>query len=139
MRISDWSSDVCSSDLRADVPRYPASITKVMTLYLAFEALESDKLELTDRVVISRHAASQPPSRLGLGVGSSLTVEQAIRVIAVKSANDIAAALAEKIAGSETAFAAQMTGKAGSLGMRNNFLANATGLTRTEVHKSELK
>src|SRR3546814_19162097 len=52
---------------RADVPRYPASITKVMTLYLAFEALESDKLELTDRVVISRHAASQPPSRLGLG------------------------------------------------------------------------
>src|SRR3546814_3052781 len=80
-----------------------------MTLYLAFEALESDKLELTDRVVISRHAASQPPSRLGLGVGSSLTVEQAIRVIAVKSANDIAAALAEKIAGSETAFAAQMT------------------------------
>src|SRR3546814_10042762 len=82
MRISDWSSDVCSSDLRADVPRYPASITKVMTLYLAFEALESDKLELTDRVVISRHAASQPPSRLGLGVGSSLTVEQAIRVTA---------------------------------------------------------
>src|SRR3546814_5882267 len=64
---------------RADVPRYPASITKVMTLYLACEALESDKLELTDRVVISRHAASQPPSRLGLGVGSSLTVEQAIR------------------------------------------------------------
>src|SRR3546814_17475409 len=69
-----------------------------MTLYLAFEALESDKLELTDRVVISRHAASQPPSRLGLGVGSSLTVAQAIRVIAVKSANDIAAALAEKSA-----------------------------------------
>src|SRR3546814_17155794 len=52
---------------RADVPRYPASITKVMTLYLAFEALESDKLELTDRVVISRHAASQPPSRLEIG------------------------------------------------------------------------
>src|SRR3546814_16910375 len=86
---------------RADVPRYPASITKVMTLYLAFEALESDKLELTDRVVISRHAASQPPSRLGLGVGSSLTVEQAIRVIAVKSANDIAAALAAKISSEE--------------------------------------
>lgn len=113
---------------RADVPRYPASITKVMTLYLAFEALESDKLELTDRVVISRHAASQPPSRLGLGVGSSLTVEQAIRVIAVKSANDIAAALAEKIAGSETAFAAQMTGKARSLGMMNTYFANASGL-----------
>src|SRR3546814_18960232 len=84
---------------RADVPRYPASITKVMTLYLAFEALESDKLELTDRVVISRHAASQPPSRLGLGVGSSLTADQAIRVIAVKSANYIAAPLSDTIAG----------------------------------------
>src|SRR3546814_8231631 len=101
-----------------------------MTLYLAFEALESDKLELTDRVVISRHAASQPPSRLGLGVGSSLTVEQAIRVIAVKPANDIAAALAEKIAGSETAFAAQMTGKARSLGMMNTYFAKDRKSTR---------
>src|SRR3546814_9311666 len=87
---------------------------------------------------------------LGLGVGSSLTVEQAIRVIAVKSANDIAAALAEKIAGSETAFAAQMTGKARSLGMMNTHFANASGLPnarhlttardiRSEEHTYELQ
>lgn len=113
---------------RADLPRYPASITKVMTLYLTFEALEAGRLKLTDPVVISRHAAAQPPSRLGLGVGKSLTVEQAIHVIAVKSANDIAAALAEKIAGSETAFAAMMTAKARKLGMMNTFFANASGL-----------
>lgn len=113
---------------RADVPRYPASITKVMTLYLAFEALEEGRLKLTDPVVISRYAAGQPPSRLGLGIGKSLTVEQAIHVIAVKSANDVAAALAEKIAGSETVFAAMMTGKARKLGMMNSFFANASGL-----------
>lgn len=113
---------------RADLPRYPASITKVMTLYMAFEALDAGKLKLSDPVVMSRHAASQPPSKLGLPVGQSITVEQAIHMIAVKSANDVAAALAEKIAGSESAFAAQMTGKARSLGMMNSFFANASGL-----------
>lgn len=113
---------------RADLPRYPASITKVMTLYLAFEALEAGKLKLTDPVFISRTAAAQAPSRLGLGVGKSLTVDQAIRVIAVKSANDVAVALAEKIAGSETVFAAKMTGKARTLGMMHTFFANASGL-----------
>ena len=113
---------------RADQYRYPASITKVMTLYLAFEALETGKLKLSDPVFISRYAASQAPSRLGLAVGKSLTVEQAIRVIAVKSANDVAVALAEKIAGSETAFAAMMTGKARKLGMMNTYFANASGL-----------
>src|SRR3546814_20152823 len=83
-----------------------------MTLYLAFEALDAGKLKLTDRVVMSRHAASQPPSRLGLGVGRSLSVEEAIRVIAVKSVTDVAAALAAKIGGPETAFAAIMTAHA---------------------------
>lgn len=113
---------------RADMPRYPASITKVMTLYLTFEALESGRLRLTDPVVISRRAAAQAPSRLGLAVGKSLTVEQAIRVVAVKSANDVAVALAERIAGSEGAFAAMMTGKARTLGMMNTYFANASGL-----------
>ncbi len=113
---------------RADLPRYPASITKVMTLYLAFEAIEAGKLKLTDPVVMSRHAAAQAPSRLGLAVGRSITVEQAIHIIAVKSANDVAVALAEKIAGSETAFAAMMTGKARRLGMTNTYFVNASGL-----------
>ncbi len=109
--------------------RHPASITKVMTLFLAFDALENGKLKLGDPVTISRHAANQRPSRLGLRPGKSLTVDQAIRVVAVKSANDIAVALAEKIAGSEDAFAAQMTRKARALGMKDTFFANASGLS----------
>jgi len=108
--------------------RHPASITKIMTLFLAFDAIEAGKLSLTDRVPISRFAASQRPSKLGLAPGKSLSVDQAIRVIAVKSANDIAVALAEKVGGSEKAFAGMMNAKARSLGMRNTNFVNATGL-----------
>jgi len=113
---------------RADMLRPPASITKVMTLYLAFEAIEAGELKLTDRVTISRHAAAQAPTKLGLPVGSSISVDEAIRVIAIKSANDIAVALAEKIGGSEAAFARMMTRKANQIGMRNTVFANASGL-----------
>jgi D-alanyl-D-alanine carboxypeptidase/D-alanyl-D-alanine carboxypeptidase (penicillin-binding protein 5/6) len=112
----------------ADETRHPASITKVMTLFLAFDALSDGKLRLNDRIVMSRHAAAQKPSRLGLGVGQSLSVDQAIRVIAVKSANDIAVALAERIAGSEAGFVTLMQRKARELGMRNTVYANASGL-----------
>lgn len=112
----------------ADEQRHPASITKVMTLFLAFDALRSGKLKLTDRVKISAHAASQRPSKLGLAPGQTISVDDAIRIIAVKSANDIAVALAESIAGSEPAFVAAMTRKAHGLGMRNTFYANASGL-----------
>ncbi|MBW8910691.1 MAG: D-alanyl-D-alanine carboxypeptidase [Sphingomonas sp.] len=108
--------------------RHPASITKVMTLYLVFDALDSGRLKLTDEVVVSRHAASQKPSRLGLAPGRSLSVEDAIQVVAVKSANDIAVALAEKIGGTETNFARMMTLKARALGMRQTMFANASGL-----------
>jgi len=108
--------------------RHPASITKVMTLYLVFDAIDAGRLRLTDPVVISRHAASQKPSRLGLAPGRSLSVEDAIQVVAVKSANDIAVALAEKIGGTETNFARMMTLKARTLGMRQTNFANASGL-----------
>jgi D-alanyl-D-alanine carboxypeptidase len=108
--------------------RHPASITKVMTLFLAFDALASGTLKLTDSVPFSAHAVSQRPSRLGLAAGKSITVDQAIRIIAVKSANDVAVALAEKIAGSEPAFVAMMTHKARVLGMRDTVYANASGL-----------
>ncbi len=108
--------------------RHPASITKVMTLYLVFDALASGKLRPDDRVSISAHAASQRPSKLGLGIGQSLSVEDAINVVAVKSANDIAVALAEKVAGSEPNFARLMTAKARQLGMRQTVFANASGL-----------
>jgi D-alanyl-D-alanine carboxypeptidase len=112
----------------ADESRHPASITKVMTLFLAFDALTSGQLKLSDPVVISRHAASQRPSRLGLAPGRSLRLEDAIRIITVKSANDVAVALAERISGSERAFASAMTRKARALGMSNTVFTNASGL-----------
>ena len=111
-----------------DSPRYPASITKVMTLYLTFEALASGKLSLSDRITISPHAASQSPSKLGLPAGSSITVDEAIRAIAVISANDIAVAMAEKLGGSESRFATLMTLRAQELGMTNSHFVNASGL-----------
>ena len=107
---------------------HPASITKVMTLFLAFDALAEGRLSLTDRVVMTRHAASMSPSKLGLAPGQSLSVEDAIRVIAVKSATDVAVALAERLGGNETSFAQMMTRKARSLGMVQTNFANATGL-----------
>lgn len=113
---------------QATAIRHPASITKVMTLYLVFDALEAGRLRPDDRVVISSHAASQRPSKLGLAPGQSLSVEDAIKVVAVKSANDIAVALAEKIGGTEQNFARLMTAKARQLGMRQTIYANASGL-----------
>lgn len=113
----------------ADEPRHPASLTKMMTLYLTFDAIESGRLRLTDRVPVSRHAASMQPSRLGLAVGQSISVDNAISVVAVKSANDIAVALAEKLGGSEDNFVRMMNAKAQQLGMRNTHYANASGLT----------
>ena len=113
---------------RADSPRYPASITKVMTLYLAFEALASGRLKLDDPVEMSPRAAAQAPTKLGLRPGETLTVEQAMQALAIKSANDVAVALAEKLGGSEARFAAMMTLRAQELGMRNTRLVNASGL-----------
>jgi D-alanyl-D-alanine carboxypeptidase (penicillin-binding protein 5/6) len=113
---------------RADSPRYPASITKVMTLYLTFEALEAGKLKLSDPVPISPRAAAQPPTKLGLRAGDSITVEDAMYALALKSANDIAVAMAEKLGGTESRFAALMTLRAQELGMTNTRFVNASGL-----------
>jgi D-alanyl-D-alanine carboxypeptidase (penicillin-binding protein 5/6) len=114
---------------RADSPRYPASITKIMTLYLAFEALSTGKLHETDLITVSPLAASQAPTKLGLHPGDTITVEDAMHAIAVKSANDMAVALAEKIGGgSEARFAAMMTLKAQELGMTHTRYVNANGL-----------
>jgi D-alanyl-D-alanine carboxypeptidase len=111
-----------------DSARHPASITKVMTLYLAFEAIRDGRLRLDDSLVISRNAAYQKPSKLGLGIGRSLPVEETIRIIAVKSANDLAMALAERIGGSEAAFVDRMNAKARAIGMTRTHFANPTGL-----------
>ena len=111
-----------------DSSRYPASITKIMTLYLTFEALATGRLKPNDIVVVSAHAANMAPSRLGLHPGDTITVDEAMRAIAVKSANDMAVALAEKIGGSESRFAALMTLRAQELGMNNTHYVNASGL-----------
>lgn len=116
---------------QADTERYPASITKVMTLYIVFEQLAAGKLKLTDQVVMSRHAAAQAPSKLGLPAGRSLTVDQAIRSLATKSANDVAVALAEHVSGSSTRFGELMTTRARQLGMRNSHFVNPHGLPDT--------
>src|SRR5665213_191233 len=113
---------------RADSLRYPASVTKVMTLYLAFEALAAGRLHLTDLVVVSPLAAAQPATKLGLRAGETITVENAMDAMAVHSANDMAVALAEKIGGTESRFAALMTLKAQQLGMTNTRYVNANGL-----------
>jgi len=113
---------------RADSPRYPASITKIMTLYLAFDALAAGRMKLDDPVMISPRAAAQAPVKLGLRPGESLTVSEAMQAMAIKSANDIAVALAEKIGGSEARFATMMTLKAQELGMANSHFVNASGL-----------
>jgi D-alanyl-D-alanine carboxypeptidase len=113
---------------RADAPRYPASITKVMTLYLVYEALASGKLKLDDEVVFSPHAAAQPPTKLGIRPGQSITVAEAIQTMTTLSANDVSVAIAEKLGGTERRFAALMTLRAQELGMTNTNFANANGL-----------
>ncbi|HEY9218884.1 MAG TPA: serine hydrolase [Phenylobacterium sp.] len=113
---------------RADSPRYPASVTKVMTLYLTFEQLASGKMRLDDRIVISPRAAAQAPTKLGLRAGETISVDDAMKALATKSANDIAVALAEHIGGTEQRFAALMTLRARELGMVNSHFANASGL-----------
>jgi len=113
---------------RADAQRYPASITKVMTLYLTFEALSSGKLTLEDRVVFSPHASAQAPTKLGVRPGDSVSVAEAIQAMCTLSANDAAVAMAEKLGGTEQRFAALMTLRAQELGMQNTHFANANGL-----------
>jgi D-alanyl-D-alanine carboxypeptidase len=108
--------------------RYPASLTKMMTLYLVFEALGDGRIGKSTQIPMSANAAAQPPSKIGLKAGQSIDVDTAIRAITVKSANDISVALAEHLAGSETAFASQMTAKARALGMSRTTFRNASGL-----------
>jgi len=113
----------------ADLARYPASLTKVMTLYLTFEAIASKKLSLNDQLTISAHAAGQDPSRLDVAAGTRIKVEDAIRAMTTKSANDAACAIAETLAnGSEAQFAQQMTAKARALGLTRTTFVNASGL-----------
>lgn len=113
----------------ADTPRYPASLTKMMTLYMAFDALKDGRLKLDQRIKASARAAGQPPSAIGLKAGDTLTVRDAILAAVTKSANDATVALGEAIAGgTEAQFATMMTKRARQLGMNNTTFRNASGL-----------
>lgn len=113
----------------ADTRLHPASLTKMMTLYMAFTAIERGQVRLDTRFTVSSHAAAEPPSRLGLRAGQQIELRYLIRAAAVKSANDAATVIGENLAGSVPKFAAQMTGMAQALGMRNTQFRNANGLT----------
>jgi D-alanyl-D-alanine carboxypeptidase len=112
----------------ADALRHPASLVKIMTLYMLFEQIESGKLRLESRLPVSSYAASRPPSKLGLRAGDSIAVEDAIKALVTRSANDISVVIAEAIGGSEANFARMMTRKARSLGMTRTVYTNANGL-----------
>ncbi len=127
--VMDMRDGTVLYESNPDRRQAPASLTKMMTLYLAFEAVQNGQLELDQRVRVSRHAARQPPSKLYLKEGQRVSIRSLIRASAIKSANDAAVALAEAVAGSEKAFARLMTARARQLGMTNTTFRNASGLT----------
>lgn len=107
---------------------FPASLTKIMTAYLAFDALKNGRLKLTDEVIVSELAHSQVPSKIGLPIGTAITVDVAIHAVVIKSANDAAIMLAEKIGGSEAGFVQLMNDAAKRLGMTRTHFVNPNGL-----------
>ena len=119
----------------ADKQLYPASLAKIMTLYIIFEELQSKNLTLKSQIAISDLAASRSPSKLYLEPGETISIEEAILSLVTKSANDVATAVAEKISTSEREFAKRMTRKAKALGMSRTTFKNASGLpNRNQMH-----
>ncbi|MEH6630934.1 MAG: D-alanyl-D-alanine carboxypeptidase [Halopseudomonas aestusnigri] len=112
----------------ADTRNYPASLTKMMTLYMAFEALEKGKLKMKQKLPVSRRAAGMAPSKLGLKYRSTITTQDVIMALVTKSANDAAVVMAEAIGGKEITFASMMTKRAHQLGMKRTTFRNASGL-----------
>ena len=126
--IVDASSGEVISSSNADELRYPASLTKIMTLYITFDALDKGLIKMDNKLKVSRKAANRAPSRLGLKIGETITVETAVMALIVKSANDCATVLAEGLGYSEENFAETMTRVAKELGMKNTTFKNASGL-----------
>ncbi|WP_420347235.1 D-alanyl-D-alanine carboxypeptidase family protein [Pelagibius sp.] len=114
--------------VNADTRNYPASLTKMMTLYMVFDALEKGKLTLDQKLPVSKRAAGMPPSKIGLKRGETISVRNAILALVTKSANDVAVVVAEALAGKETTFAQVMTKRARTLGMSRTTFRNASGL-----------
>jgi len=130
--VVDANSGAVLQATYADSLRHPASLTKIMTLYLLFERLEAGKIKMSTEMQVSPHAAAQEPSKLDLKPGQSIAVETAIRAIVTKSANDVAVVVAEALGGSEENFARMMTAKARALGMVHTVYRDASGLPNDE-------
>src|ERR1700719_4671821 len=126
--IVDGNSGATLSSNNPDASRHPASLTKIMTLYLLFERLEAGKMKLDTEMEVSEHASEQAPTKLGLRPGQTIRVEDAIKGLVTRSANDAAVVIAETIAGDEDGFAKLMTRKARALGMTRTVYRNASGL-----------
>src|SRR3978361_777498 len=130
--IVDGNSGATLSANNPDASRHPASLTKIMTLYLLFERLDSGKMNLDTEMEVSEHASEQAPTKLGLRPGQTIRVEDAIKGLVARSANAAAVVIAEAIAGDEGDFAKQMTRKARALGMLRTVYRNASGLPDDE-------
>lgn len=130
--VADTSSGLIYESKNASVRQYPASLTKVMTLYLTFNALENGLLKMEDKLPISAHAAKQPRSKMFLKQGDTIRVKDAVMALIIKSANDAAVVLAEALAPSEADFAKMMTDVARQLGLKNTQFRNASGLHHPE-------
>jgi D-alanyl-D-alanine carboxypeptidase len=126
--VVDVNSGAILHSTSPDSPRHPASLTKIMTLYLLFERLEAGRLKLDTPLQVSAHAAAQEPSKLGLKPGQTIEVEDAIKAIVTRSANDVAVVIAEALGGDEKSFGNLMTRKARALGMSRTVYINASGL-----------
>ncbi|ESY87648.1 penicillin-binding protein [Mesorhizobium sp. LNHC220B00] len=126
--VVDGKSGKQLFEVNSTAQRYPASLTKMMTLYLLFEAMETGRVTKETQIPVSDHAASQPPTKMRFRRGETIDVDSAVRAIVVKSANDVAVAVGEYLGGSEDQFAAMMTSKARQLGMSSTTFRNASGL-----------
>ena len=130
--VIDADTGAVLHESNADASRYPASLTKMMTLYMLFEAIEQRKMTLDTRMQVSAHAASMPQTNIGLRMGDSISVREAIPALIVRSANDVAAVVAEALGSSEANFGRMMTDKARKLGMHSTTFRNASGLPNGE-------
>ena len=126
--VVDASNGRTLHAVNAEQPRYPASLTKMMTLYMLFEALDQNRIDKATPIPVSAYAAARPPTKLGFRPGDTVDVDTAIKALVVKSANDVAVAVGEYLGGSEERFAAMMTARARQIGMRGTTFRNASGL-----------
>ncbi len=126
--VFDAATDKVLYSEDADQLWHPASVTKLLTAYLAFEALKAGKLTLKDKLTATKNSQAEPPSKIGLPVGAQMSMNLALRALIIKSANDVAVMIAERVSGSEQAFVDAMNAKARQLGMSRSFFVNPNGL-----------